>query len=98
MIGVEPFPNFESVKAKKYKPTNWVVKALVEATPISVPALVWNFQSVSRIMALEATLQMAKVLSCPKDFACLRAAKVSAVSPDCETTTTKDLAFGTLTR
>ena len=62
LIGTLLLPNFAKVNAKKYKPTNWVVNAFVEATPISVPALVWNFQSVSRIMALEATLQIAKVL------------------------------------
>ena len=74
------------------------MNALVDATPTSVPARVRNFIAVSRIIELVATLHTASVRVWPSDFACLSAASVSAVSPDCDTTTTSALLFGTLTR
>ena len=40
---------------------SWVVKALVDATPISTPARVRYFSSVWRTMALVPTLQIASV-------------------------------------
>jgi hypothetical protein len=49
-------------------------------------------------MALEATLQIASVCLWPSDCACFSAARVSAVSPDCEITTTSARGLGTLTR
>jgi hypothetical protein len=44
---------------------SWVVKALVEATPISGPARVMKRSAHSRTMADSGTLQMASVLSWP---------------------------------
>ncbi len=41
---------------------SWVVKALVEATPISGPARVMKRRAHSRTMADSGTLQMARVL------------------------------------
>ena len=90
--------SFASVSASRNSAVSWVVKALVEATPISTPACVRNCSRVSRIIALEATLQIASVRFWPSDCACLSAASVSAVSPDCETTTTSVFGSGTLAR
>ena len=42
-------------------PTSWVVNALVDATPISGPALVRTVSSASRVIALPITLQSASV-------------------------------------
>jgi hypothetical protein len=44
---------------------SWVVKALVEATPISGPARVRKRSAVSRTMADSGTLQMARVRPMP---------------------------------
>src|SRR5476649_2594169 len=66
---------------------SWVVNALVDATPISGPARVSSTKFDSLTIELSATLQMLKV---DKYFACLAlrsAARVSAVSPDCEIVT-----------
>ena len=52
----------------------------------------------SRTMALVATLQMVSVCCMPSERACLSAASVSAVSPDCEIVTTSARGFGTLSR
>ena len=43
------------------RPTSWVVKALVEATPISGPARVISTSSDSRVSELSGTLQIASV-------------------------------------
>ncbi len=59
------------------------VKALVEATPISGPACVYDPLSVSRDMLDPTTLQTPNTWA-PCSFASRMAAKVSAVSPDCE--------------
>jgi len=47
------------------------------------------------MIALVATLHTASVYVIPSDRACLRAASVSAVSPDCDTTTTSVAGSGT---
>ena len=57
------------------------VKALVEATPISGPALVVMVPWASRETAAPTTLQMARVLE-PRAISSRCAAMVSAVSPD----------------
>jgi hypothetical protein len=57
------------------------VKALVEATPISGPALVVMVPEARRVMAAPTTLQMAMVLD-PLSMSSVWAAMVSAVSPD----------------
>ena len=62
----------------------WVVKALVEATPISGPARVSITRSDSRTSELSGTLQIDSVDRNPSCFASRSAASVSAVSPDCE--------------
>ena len=54
--------------------------------------------SVWRTIELVATLHMASECGCPNDFACFSAASVSAVSPDCDTTTTSASSCGTLSR
>ena len=74
------------------------MNALVDATPISVPARVRYVSAVCRTIELVATLQIASVCVCPSSCACFSAASVSAVSPDCETTTTSAAGFGTLSR
>ena len=74
------------------------MNALVDATPTSVPARVRNLSAVCRTIELVATLQIASVCAWPSDFACFSAASVSAVSPDCDTTTTSAFGLGTLSR
>ena len=61
----------------------WVVKAFVEATPISGPACVYAPAFVSLAIVDPTTLQTPNTKA-PFDFASLIAANVSAVSPDCE--------------
>ena len=68
----------------KVRATSCVVKAFVEATPISGPALVIKQSSDSRTKELSGTLQIARLYLKPISFALRNAAKVSAVSPDCE--------------
>ncbi|CFN62283.1 Uncharacterised protein [Bordetella pertussis] len=75
-----------------------VVKALVDATPISTPARVMYASSHSRTMALVTTLHTVSVCCMPSERTCLSAARVSAVSPDCEMVTTSALGLGTLSR
>ncbi len=70
------------------------MKALVEATPISGPARVMKRRAHSRTMADSGTLQMASVFCCPSDLAWRSAARVSAVSPDCEMATISWLRVG----
>ena len=65
---------------------SWVVKALVEATPISGPASVRSSPSASRASVLSGTLTTASV-GWPSAFTWRIAASVSAVSPDWETKT-----------
>ena len=74
------------------------MNALVDATPISVPARVRNASAVCAHHRLVATLQIASVCAWPSAFACFSAASVSAVSPDCDTTTTSAADCGTLSR
>ncbi|CUJ38976.1 Uncharacterised protein [Achromobacter xylosoxidans] len=87
-----------SASVKRNSAVSCVVKALVEATPISTPARVMYDSLHSRTMALVDTLQMVSVFSMPSERACLSAASVSAVSPDCEIVTTSERGFGTLSR
>ena len=65
-----------------------VVKALVEATPISGPACVYSTSSLSRAIVASRTLQI-EITREPLSFAWRSAASVSAVSPDCETGITR---------
>ena len=65
--------------ANSMSAVNWVVKAFVEATPISGPASVRIVAAASRVIIEPATLQMATVFD-PFCFASRCAAKVSAVS------------------
>ena len=51
-----------SLSASRKSAVSWAVKALVEATPISGPALVVMVPWASREMAAPTTLQMARVL------------------------------------
>ena len=46
--------------ARQASTTSWVVKALVEATPISGPAKVGSTQSASRAMVLSGELTTAR--------------------------------------
>jgi hypothetical protein len=64
-----------------------VVNALVEATPISGPACVYNDAWHMRGIELSTTLAMHSATA-PCFFASLSAANVSAVSPDCEIAST----------
>ena len=60
------------------------MNAFVEATPISGPALVNNTKSDSLARELVGTLQIASEARYSFSLAKFKAAKVSAVSPDCE--------------
>src|SRR6202021_2292097 len=68
-------------RARTKRAVSWAVKALVEATPISGPALVVRVPWALRVMAAPTTLQMARVLD-PLAMSSAWAARVSAVSPD----------------
>ena len=59
----------------------WVTFVL--ATPISGPALIWTPQCDSRLM-VEPTVFVIPITSAPRSLQYLRAASVSAVSPDWE--------------
>ena len=72
------------VTAKLNSETSCVVKAFVDATPISAPALVYKTSFDARAIALSCTLQIAKLKFWPKDWACFKASMVSKVSPDWE--------------
>ena len=72
--------NFSLLTSPIYN-INRVVKAFVEATPISGPVCVKIPASVSLEMVLPTTLQIPSVRA-PSSFAFLIAANVSAVSPD----------------
>jgi hypothetical protein len=54
----------ERQRQQRDKAASWVVKALVEATPISGPARVMKRSAHSRTMADSGTLQMASVRPC----------------------------------
>ena len=64
---------------------------MVEATPISGPALVKSVKSDSRQIELFATLQIVKESGLPVFFANFKDDNVSAVSPDWEIVTSKVL-------
>jgi hypothetical protein len=57
-----------SASVSSAKAASWVVKALVEATPISGPARVMKRSAVSRTMADSGTLQMASVRCMPRPW------------------------------
>ena len=67
-------------------------------TANSGPARVMKRSAASRTIADSGTLQIASVRSMPSALACLSAARVSAVSPDCEMTTTRVSSHGTDSR
>ena len=64
------------------------MKALVEATPISGPACVGSTASAIRAISLPGTLTIAATGE-PERRASRSAARVSAVSPDCEMPTVR---------
>src|SRR3954467_10619037 len=66
------------------------MNALVDATPISGPARVRKARSDWRTRVLSGAFEIAKVARTPSRAACVRAAMVSAVSPDCEIATVSD--------
>ena len=59
--GSRRFWTLPITQSNNAKATNWVVKALVEATPISGPAWVRKVMSDSRVRLDSATLQMVNV-------------------------------------
>ena len=67
--------------------TTCPVKALVEATPISGPTCMYVPVSDSLAIELPTPFTM-PYTKAPCDLACCMAARVSAVSPDCEMATT----------
>ena len=73
----------ESASARRTMATIWQVYALVDATPISAPALMWTPQSVLREMA-EPTVLTMPTQRAPRSLAYCIALRVSAVSPDWE--------------
>jgi hypothetical protein len=79
--------NFASATTSMPSAASCVVKAFVDATPISGPARVSITSSDSRTSELSGTLQIASCDRYPACFASLSAASVSAVSPDCDTLT-----------
>jgi hypothetical protein len=66
----------------------WQTKVLVAATPISRPARVNRVPSASRVACEPITLVTASTAA-PRARARRIAARVSAVSPDCEIPTTR---------
>ena len=72
-------------------PSSCVVNALVDATPISGPARVSMTSSDSRTSELSGALQIESVERYPDCLASRRAASVSAVSPDWEMVTNREL-------
>ena len=90
--------NCASVSVKRNRPTSCVVKALVDATPISTPARVRYASLHSRTIALVATLHTVSVCGMPSERACFNAAMVSAVSPLWLMVTTSVRGSGTLSR
>ena len=87
-----------AARLRRNRPTSCVVKAFVDATPISTPARVRYVSAHSRTMALVATLQIVRVWGMPSSRACFTAASVSAVSPLWVIVTTRVRGFGTLSR
>ena len=77
--------------ASAVRAETWAVKALVEATATSGPALVGQKRSTSRAMVEPCELTTAAVCS-PLALHQRRAARVSAVSPDWEMPTARVLA------
>ena len=55
-------------------------------------------QWIETLAKMPCTVEIASECFWPSDFACLSAASVSAVSPDCDTTTTSAFSRGTLSR
>ena len=91
--------SFASVSASRNSAASWVVKALVEATPISTPAWVRKLQLASRASSRWSRRCRSRACASGRaTCACCSAASVSAVSPDCETTTTSVVGSGTLSR
>ena len=73
--------SLEALIAKAKRTDSWQVNAFVDATPISIPANIGNEQSLSREIELSDTLVKDTIFfALPVQY--LRAAKVSAVSPD----------------
>src|SRR5258706_8677652 len=95
---VNRFLCFARTIASTKSAASCAVKALVEATPISGPARVRNRSLQALMSADSGTLQMASAFGWPSARAWCRAAMVSAVSPDCEITTTSERPFGTDSR
>ena len=89
VLEISPFleANFNAISVKS---VICVVKAFVDATPISGPACVYAPACVSLAIEDPTTLQIPKT-NAPFDFANLIAASVSAVSPDCEIAITTSL-------
>ena len=69
--------------------TSCAVNALVDATPISGPALVISTRSTARTRELFGTFTMPRDGPNPRRTAASRAPRVSAVSPDWESATTR---------
>ena len=72
-----------SLTAIRYKTVIWVVKAFVEATPISGPAWVYDPALTSLLIEEPTTLHI-PYKKAPSFLASFIAANVTAVSPDCE--------------
>ena len=72
--------------------TTCVAKALVLATPFSMPARVSSVSSARRTIEELSTLQIASVFS-PACLAIFSASRVSAVSPLCEMTIKRAFLF-----
>ncbi len=83
-----------SLSASRYITATWETKVLVAATPISSPARVKITPSASRVAWLPITLVTASTFE-PLSRASRMAARVSAVSPDCEMPTTRSCSSST---
>ena len=84
MFSASPLHNAASFKHKHANSTSCVVYAFVLATAISGPAQVYNTKSDKRARLEPNTFVTANVCAL-FSFESFNAAKVSAVSPDCET-------------
>src|SRR5579871_1009872 len=84
---------FLSARVSSLKAMAWATNALVEATEISGPAFKNKLPSsrAQMVEMAEPTTLQTDIESAPSEMAFSKAAKVSAVSPDCDTAITSVL-------
>merc|ERR1719209_1585253 len=83
LLGCKEILSSDITRANIMRQSIWLVYALVEATPISGPALMCTPEWLS-LQMVDPTVLVMPMIRAPLDLQYLRAPKVSAVSPDCE--------------